>query len=123
MGIMSWITGGSKASEKAVEAVINTGDALFFTDEEKSVAAQKKLDWMLEYYKATAAQNVARRVIAVMVTGMFILLILSGITAYAFDRMDLADYIFKTMNENLKEPFMIIIGFYFLKHVLGNIKK
>ncbi len=116
MGILSWITGGGDLANKTVDAVIRTGDALVFTDEEKSVANQKILDWTLEYAQATNAQNVARRIIAVTVVGLWGILILAACIAGIFDRNDgsYAVWLFDVLKDVIGSPYNIIIGFYFL---------
>ena len=66
--MFSWLFGNAKSVDKAVDAVINTGDALFFTDEVKSVASQKILDWKIRYAEATQNQSISRRIISVGIT-------------------------------------------------------
>lgn len=58
---------------EGVRAVINTGDALVYTDEEKAEFGQKVRDWMLAWQQATSGQNVARRLIALSVTAVWLL--------------------------------------------------
>ena len=54
---------------KAVDAIINSGDMLVFTDEERK-------GWLLESAKVLGPQTVARRLIAAGVTLVWILLTL-----------------------------------------------
>lgn len=116
MSIFSWITGSGRTQEKAIDAVINTGDALFFTDEEKSVANQKKLDWLLDYMKATSAQSVARRLLAVMMAGTYLSVFIVVCGAGYFDRSEgsYSVWLFDVLKDTLESPMNIIIGFYFL---------
>jgi len=117
-----WLIGTPKNVEKAVDAVINTGDALFFTDEEKSVASQKILDWKIEYAKATQGQSIARRIIAVGVTGMWCLTGITALIASYFGNVPYAEYVMKFLVDVVMQPFSIIVGFYFLAHVVGSKK-
>jgi len=116
MGLFSWITGGGDSATKIIDAVVKTGDALVFTDEEKSVANQKTLDWVLQYMNATNAQNVARRMIALFVVGSWVfVLFLACVTGY-FNRDEgsYALWLFAILRDIVSEPYNIIIAFYFL---------
>ena len=116
MGIFSWISGGGETATKVIDAVVKTGDALVFTEEEKSVANQKTLDWVLQYMNATNAQNVARRMIALLVVGSWVfVLFLACITGYFNrDENSYAMWLFDILRDIVSEPYNIIIAFYFL---------
>jgi hypothetical protein len=116
MSIFSWISGGGDAATKVIDAVVKTGDALVFTEEEKSVANQKTLDWVLQYMNATNAQNVARRMIALMVVGtwMFILIVACIAGYFGHEEGSYAVWMFDILNDVVADPYNIIIGFYFL---------
>ena len=116
---LGWLFGNSASVEKAVDAVINTGDALFFTDEEKSVASQKILDWKIEYAKATQNQSVSRRIIAVGVTAMWCIVGLSTLAAKALGHVSYPEYAMQFMVDVVMQPFSIIVGFYFLTALVG----
>ncbi len=109
--------------ETATDAVVNTGDMLVFTEEEKAIANQKLLDWKLEYQKATSPQNLSRRYIAVMISVLwcFLVALVTGLSV--FGRTLEADYVFKILSEVVMQPFSIVIGFYFLSHVVGKLGK
>jgi len=116
MGLLSWITGSGDTANKVIDAVIKTGDAMVFTDEEKSVANMKKLDWVLQYMNATNAQNVARRMIAlfVVVSWMFVLFMACIAGYFSRDESSYAMWLFDILTEIVSEPYNIIIAFYFL---------
>jgi hypothetical protein len=103
--------------EKAVDGVYNGLDKLFFTDEEKSEASQKILDWRLKWMEATAPQNVSRRFIAIVVTLLWAFLILVMLAAKAFHADAYASYAYDVMVNVVGTPFSIILGFYFLAQV------
>ena len=109
--------------ETATDAVVNTGDMLVFTEEEKAIANQKLLDWKLEYQKATSPQNLSRRYIAVIISVQlcFLVALVTGLSV--FGRTLEADYVFKILSEVVMQPFSIVIGFYFLSHVVGKLGK
>lgn len=118
MGLFSFLTGTSSSASKAVDAIISTGDALVFTEEEKSVAGQKLLDWKLQWLQLTNPQNKARRVIAYGVVALWIFLILLGVAAHGFKNTEFASYVFKVLTDIVAIPFSIIIGFYYAAHIV-----
>ena len=73
MNLFKAIFSAPETVGKVVDAVINTGDALVFTPEEQNAANQKKLDWLLEFHKASSGSNLARRLLALSVTAVFLL--------------------------------------------------
>lgn len=121
--MFNWLFGNSEAVEKATDAVISTGDALFFTDEEKSVASQKILDWKIEYAKATQGQSISRRIIAAGVTAMWMLTGVVALIAASWGQKEYAEYVMKFLVDVVMQPFSIIVGFYFLAHIVKGVKK
>jgi len=121
MGWFSWLTGESKTAEKVVDGVSSGLDMMFYTDEEKAIAAHKVLDFKIEYAKHTQNQSVARRVIAFIVSGIWGLLNIVAVALY-FISEPASDFIFKVINQNINTPFMIIVGFYFAAHIVGKLK-
>lgn len=124
MGLFSWITGNSGAAEKAVDGAIKGVDALFFTDEERSQAAQKVLELKIDYAKHTAFMSISRRVIVVAVCAVWTLAVLIllflalmfGIGAPSFKAVK------AVMVDVVMQPFSIIVAFYFLAHVASKAK-
>jgi hypothetical protein len=116
MNPFTWLMSGGKMAEKAADAVINTGDALFFTEEEKSVASAKKLDWALKYLQTTSGQNLARRVVAFGVVGLWVTLILIACVSgyWNHEKGSYSVWLFKILEDVVNQPFMIIVGFYFM---------
>lgn len=112
MSIFSSIFSAPETIGKTVDAVIKTGDALVFTGEEKSIANQKKLDWLLKFHQASSGSNIARRWLAVMTVGVFLTLVITTALMIGFDvgnHKDLKQFI----ADSLTSPVMMIIGFYF----------
>jgi hypothetical protein len=119
MSFWGWLTGETSTAKKVVDSVIDTGDALFYTDEEKARDYKSYRQWYLKYLEATQPQNIARRIIALIVTALWALLVLAGVIVDQFDNQR-ADYIFNTLTDIVNPPFMIIAGFYFLKHIAAS---
>jgi len=123
MGWLASLFGGGDTTNKIVDGVMKGADALFFTDEEKSVANQKILDFKLEWMKATQGQNIARRIIAIVVTFMWMAVGLAILAAQALQHTTFAKFAAQYMADVVTTPFMIIIGFYFAAHMVGKLGK
>lgn len=85
-------------------------DKAWFTNEEKA-------DYFLKYLVATQPQNLARRLIALAVVGVWILLLLVAVAAYKFDP-SFSTFVFEVIDQNVNTPFGIIVGFYFAAHLV-----
>ena len=118
MGILSKIFGDTKNATTIVDGAVKGLDAIFFTKEEKSQANQKLADWYLKYLSATQPQNLARRWIAIIIVILWAFLILLGIGFKILGANDIATFVFETLNTLVHQPFMLIMGFYFLTHVV-----
>lgn len=62
---------GGKKGDKLLDAGVKAGDALFFMPEEKAAHNKELYKLWIEYQKATAPQNEARRLIALIVCGVW----------------------------------------------------
>lgn len=118
---MGWLTNlfaGSKSIDKGIDMVSSGLDALVFTDEEKSVANQKILDWKLKWIAATGPQSVARRVISYIIVGLWAYIVLLASHLHLLGLTKEADFLFKVLKDVLHWPFITIIGFYFAAHIV-----
>lgn len=118
MNIFGWLTGGTDTAKKVVDATIATGDALFYTDEEKAKDYASYREWYLKYLEATQPQNIARRLIALTITGLWSLVVIAALIIRARGGDDLANYFFKVLDDIVTAPFLTVIGFYFLKRII-----
>lgn len=114
--VFGWLVGNSNSAEKTIDAVINSGDALVFTEQEKDASNHKKLDALIRYAEATQSQSVARRFIAASLTFLFTLLILLVVAFGYFDRTEesFAFFVFNVLKDLVLQPFSIVVAFYFL---------
>ena len=117
MGILDKLFGIDKQLDKLTTGAVNGLDKIFFTAEEKSEANQKLIEWYLKYLEATQPQNLARRLIALIVVSLWAFLILFGVLLYKMD-MAWSAFVFSTLDNIVNNPFMIIVGFYFLTHAV-----
>ena len=125
MSIFSFLTGSSKTAETIVQGAVSGLDAAFFTDEEKSVASQKILDWKLQYASATQGMSISRRVITFSLSFAWLLLVFVLIAVGLLFGKDAAQvkFLLEIMRDIVNPPFMIVVGFYFLAHVVSNARK
>lgn len=72
MSFLKRLFSAPDAVSKGIDAVINTGDALFFTDEEKSQANYKIMELRLKAAEATHGSRLARRILSIMFCGVFL---------------------------------------------------
>ena len=73
---------------------------------------QEKVQFLIEYNRATSGQNLARRFIALTVTFTYMFFLISG-WILSFFNMELSDFVFRVADENLNASFQIVIAFYF----------
>lgn len=122
MGLLDKLFGSDKQLDKLTTGAVNGLDKMFFTNEEKAEANQKLSEWYLKYLEATQPQNLARRLIALIVSSLWAFLIIFGVLLYKLDPAWSA-FVFSTLNNVVNNPFMIIVGFYFLTHAVRAYKK
>lgn len=121
MGMFSWLTGNSDATEKAVEGVSSLLDNAFYTDQEKGEVRMKMVDFHIRFAEATQGMSISRRVITIVVTAMwaFTVLLLMLLGIWLGKEADSVEFVFETMKDIVNPPFMIIVGFYFLSQVVS----
>lgn len=123
MSIFSSLFSSKTIIETAAKGAYNGIDMAIFTDEEKSIAQQKVNDWLLDYHKATAPQNLSRRYIAVIVTLLWAFLIMVTVVLKIVGLHTPAQLVFDLLKDVVVQPFSIIIGFYFLAQIAGKFGK
>ena len=120
--ILAAIFGSPKNTETIVDSAVSGLDKLFFTNEEKAEGMAETREWFLRYLEASQPQNLARRLIAICVVFMWMLLILTATFSWLIDRQ-FAFFVFDVVNNNVNTPFAIIIGFYFAAHIARQIPR
>ena len=105
---------GPENTGKVLDSLIATGDALVYTSEEKAQAAQKYDEWYLKYQEATLPQNRARRLVAVIITGLFAYLTVMTSLVWLLST-DYAAFLLMLLQTVVAAPFVLITGFYFYK--------
>lgn len=129
MSIWASIFGSSENTGKIIDGATSGLDKIVFTKEERADANQKLSDWYLKYLQSTQPQNLARRLIAMVIVWTWWLLVVfgvicRGIELWIFDTVPegveyvYSEYVFKVLTDVVMRPFSIVISFYFLTHVV-----
>lgn len=85
MSIWSTLFNSGDTLGKATDAVINTGDKLFYTDEEKAEDRIKQREFFPTLLKAYAPFKIAQRVLAIWFSGLFGLSFIVGLVVSIFN--------------------------------------
>jgi len=96
-----------------VNALINTGDVLCYTAEEKAQAKAKQQDWYLELMKAASPSARSRRGVAWSIMFIVTLLTIIAVICQLTDNTKNAEWILKLLNDVWAWPFVAVVGFYF----------
>jgi uncharacterized membrane protein YgcG len=82
MGILGKLFGSEKVMDAAIGGITKGFDALVYTEEEKSVDAAKERSearsMLVEWVKNTQGQNIARRLIALIITAVWLFMYLAS---------------------------------------------
>ncbi len=113
MGIFKMLFGSPDMAVKTAGTIAKGVDSIIYTPEEKAEMRAKAMDWVAKYMESTQGQNVARRLIALVVAAQWALLVNIGVVCYLFGFTDKAEYVFRILTENVNESFGYVMLFYF----------
>lgn len=118
MSAWGWLTG--KNAGKIIDGAKQGLDKAWYTEEEKADADKGFLEFTLAYMKATLPQALTRRIIAVVVVGVWAVLVLTIVVSGYFSRTEgsFAMFTFNVLKELVMNPFNIVLGFYFLTQTI-----
>ena len=124
MAWYSFLTGNSDAVESAVDGAVGLLDNAFFTDQERSAASTKMMEFRMQFAIKTQSMSISRRVITVAVVAMWLLLVLLLVIfgSIAGGKSDTVLFLFDIMEDIVMPPFIVIVGFYFLSQVVSKAK-
>ena len=134
MSFFGKLFGSDKAASSLIENVSKGIDALVYTDEEKAGDAAKSRSearaMVIEWMKNTQGQNLARRLIALMVTAVWLLqylvmqvlsVVSVWVKAETGDKMVQSAKIIGEFATSMNGAMMLILGFYFAAPHMGKI--
>ena len=135
MGLFGKLFGSDKALDSMVKGAVSGIDALIYTDEEKANAAAEEraaaraavIDWM----RATQGQNLARRLIALCITtvwlSMYLLAALASVLAVWLSgseaQFHASAQIARELAADMNPAVMLILAFYFAAPHMGDLAK
>lgn len=137
MGIRTFfgqLFGSPNAMSEIVSGAVDGIDKLIYTDEEKSEAAAKDRSearqMVVAWMAATQGQNLARRMIALSITGVWLIQHVIAIGAQGLavfikkdeDLMALASFLRESASD-MDAAVMLILAFYFAAPHMGDIAK
>jgi len=127
--------GTDTAINSTIDAVKNGLDALVYTDEEKAVDAAKERSeargMLVQWMEATQGQNLARRLISLAITGVWLFQYIISVfamslavfwTSAANDLNKLAQIQTESAND-MSPAVMLILAFYFAAPHMGEFAK
>lgn len=137
MSFWGKIFGTDKAIQSGIEAVKSGLDMLVYTDEEKAIdnakAVTEARSMVVDWMNATQGQNLARRLIALVVTGIWAVqfigaMLLGVITAFTNDpdmvgKLIAASAVINSSAQQMNGAVMLILGFYFAAPHMEGIAK
>ena len=136
---MSWL-GKLFGTDKAAEKLLDTGkqllDDAFYTEAERAEsAAQDRSEvrkMLVEWMANTQGQNLSRRIIALSITGFWLLMhvISTAMVVSAVwveqatnDKLSFSSQILDERIDGMTAAVMLILGFYFAAPYMGDIAK
>lgn len=133
-GFVGRLLGSDKALSKVVDGVSSGLDKLVYTDEERAdaAAAERKAgrEMVVEWMRNTQGQNIARRLIALCITAvwlcMYLIAAIAGMVAVFADEPDKLRMLAEVARGNADEmsgPIMLILSFYFAAPHMGVLAK
>lgn len=121
MGIFSFLSGNAKTVDKVVDGAISGIDKLFYTKEEQRDARAEIAKGVQDFVKNTLDESTARsrtrRVIAIMIMGVFMLLIVGASAAHPFNP-EYSKFLF-SVAESISTFALMVAAFFFGAHMLG----
>lgn len=139
MSFWGKLFGTDKALSGIVEGVTNGLDALVYTDEERATNAaadrSEARKMIVQWMSATQGQNLARRLIALSITGvwlaMYLLSVICGMAAVltnsvgviTADKLGEVAALAKSAAADMNPAVMLILAFYFAAPHMGDIAR
>lgn len=133
-GFVGRLLGSDKALSKVVDGVSEGLDKLVYTDEERAdaAAAERKAgrEMVVEWMRNTQGQNIARRLIALCITAvwlwMYLIAAIAGMVAVFADepeKMRLLAEVARGNADEMSGPIMLILSFYFAAPHMADLTK
>ena len=112
-GFFKSIFSSESVIETGIKALVDSGDALFYTEEEKAANKAAQQDWYLKLMVAISPSAKSRRGVAWSIMGMVTLLTIVCVVCKLMGYVENAEYVLKLMTDVWAWPFVAVVGFYF----------
>lgn len=113
----------SKSVNSVVDAVINTGDTLVYTDEEKAQAEQLKVETKLKMLPMYGAFKLAQRYLAFAFTGSFLVVLFIGVGTLFLGTKEQLDGLLQLVSTfQLGWIVTAVVSFYFSGGLVNSFK-
>lgn len=128
MSIWSTLFNSSDTISKATDAVINAGDKLFYTEEEKAETKLKLVEHFPTLLKSYEPFKIAQRILAIWFSGIFGISFLICLTFTIYNIAFGTNYDMKPIfdlinNFGIDMIVLAIVSFYFLGGSIESFKK
>ena len=111
-----------RSIDNVVDAVIDTGDALVYTDEEKAKAFQLRTETKLKMLPLYAPFKLTQRWLAFIFTANFILAFWVGVALFAFAPTYLDGFLNLVQSYQLGWIMLAIVSFYYSGGMIESFK-
>lgn len=128
MGLLKRVFAGPDQVGAVIDGARKGLDALVFTNEERAAQGIRAFELVADYMRATEGQNLARRLIAFAVVGLWAFVIVLGVALALLQNAlgwesDPAGIVFGVLEDHVTWPLGIVLGFYFATHLLRAYQK
>lgn len=118
MSIFKLLFGSPETAVKTAGTIAKGIDSIVYTEQEKADHRAKAMDWLSKYMESTTGQNLARRMLALLVAVEWLLLVNLAVLLMLMGLQEKSDFVFKVLNEFVTEIFMMVMIFYFAAGVI-----
>lgn len=122
MSIWARLFASPEAVADTVKSAVRGLDDIVYTEQEKAERHEKAQELWSQLWLAAVPSALSRRIIAVTIVGVWALLILAGVLFISLDMVGAAEFAFKALEEVVVQPMNIVVGFYFLQKIIGEMK-
>ena len=124
MGILAKIFGSSDVVKEGISMIRDAGDALVYTDEEKAgdrqAAKMAEINAIIQWMDTTKGQNLARRLLAVLITAIWLLMYIISISTNLIavwanepEQWRISATVIGGFANQMNGAMMLILAFYF----------
>lgn len=115
MGFLTRLFSSPDTIRVATDGLVNGLDKAFFTPEERAEFASSANEAYKEMWLAAVPSALSRRILMCAIALTWVVMSVSTFFLYVFSDPAKAGLAYVLLRDVVNEPFMIVVGFYFLK--------